>query len=189
MGIEANTAMARVCRIERVCAPQVELSRRRPTWPVFTAQLLQVHSLSHSGPEDGNVKWAPERCSSSRGCHFPHSPSPPGLPRARCLIGHLSDPFLCDPMAFEDVKSQPWACRPACIEGLWLVGTVPGARMQRCLGPRFCARRAQSGEGTGTVTRGYSDGLRGVRAFGEQPERARASGKPHRGDDSVWEEV
>lgn len=123
------------------------------------------------------------------GCHFPHSPSPPGLPRARCLIGHLSDPFLCDPMAFEDVKSQPWACRPACIEGLCVVGTVPGARMQRCLGPRFCARRAQSGEGTGTVTRGYSDGLRGVRAFGEQPKWARASGKPHRGDDLVWKDV
>lgn len=121
MVLEANTAMACVCHIERVCAPQVELSRRLPTWPVLSAQLLQVHSLSHSGREDGHLKWAPESCGSGLGPSFsPFCLLPQGF------LGDISKGTFLTPSFVIQWPVRTPKLSPASIEGLCVGGTVPG---------------------------------------------------------------
>lgn len=71
-------------------------------------------------------------------------------------------------MAFGDTKAQPMASGPAPTVGLYVVGTVLGA-LDAEMSKATCLSQegSQSGEGADTVTRGYSDGLRAVRAFRE----------------------
>lgn len=129
----------------------------------YCKAVTSSRSFSHSGPEDRNVTWALSVAAVAMDCPFPHPPSPPGLSRTLCLRGHLSHPFLCDPVALDDVNLSPGPAGQHALRAyVYVVGTVPGALMQRWQESHFCARGAQSGEGTDIVTCGYSDGLRTV---------------------------
>lgn len=141
-------------------------------------------SFSHSGPEDRNVTWAPALQQRPWTVLFPIHLLPQGFPGPCVSEGtSLTPSFVTQWHLMTSNLSPGPADQHALRAYVYVVGTVPRALMQRWQGSHFCARGAQSGEGTDIVTCGYSDGLRTVRVFfREQLEWARASGMPHRGD-------